>query len=70
MRITPEQIEERLAQLRADQGKVLATIEQLKANLSAYQGAIEDCEFWLAAVSAETPEAETPKRLPIALKKP
>jgi len=61
MPITPEQIVARLAQLRADQEKILATIEQLKANLSAYQGAIEDCEFWLAASSAETPEAETPK---------
>jgi len=61
MGITREQIEARLEQLKADQEQIRSQLVQLQANLNAYQGAILECEFWLAASSAETPEAETPK---------
>ena len=56
--ITREQIEARLAQLKAEQAKITADVAQMQANLNAYQGAIEDCEFWRAAVSTETPVIE------------
>ena len=52
--ITREQIEARLAQLKAEQAKITADVAQMQANFSAYQGAIEDCEYWLSAVSTET----------------
>uniref|UniRef100_A0A6M3IEM1 Uncharacterized protein n=1 Tax=viral metagenome TaxID=1070528 RepID=A0A6M3IEM1_9ZZZZ len=41
--ITREAIEARLADLRAQR-------EQLVGNLNAFNGAIQDCEFWLAEV--------------------
>lgn len=53
MRITREQIEERLRALRADYA-------QLTANANAVEGAIQDCEHWLAVLKAE-PEREEAK---------
>lgn len=44
--ITVEMIEARLEKLRA-------IAEQMKANVSAYQGAIEDCEHWLEVLGKE-----------------
>ncbi len=46
MSITRAQIEERLAKLRAEAA-------QLQANLNAFRGAIEDCEYWLEQVERE-----------------
>jgi hypothetical protein len=48
--ITREAIEARLKQLRED-----AT--QMRANLNAYEGAIQDCEFWLAVLDEAAGEA-------------
>ena len=39
--VTQEAIEQRLAALRAQR-------EQLILNVNAYNGAIEDCEYWLS----------------------
>jgi hypothetical protein len=58
MEITREEIEKRLAQLKTDQVQVQANLVQLQANLNAYAGAIQDCEYWLTTVSAETPATE------------
>jgi chaperonin cofactor prefoldin len=51
--MTAEEIQARLATLRAEQEKVKETLAQLQANVSAYQGAIEDCEYWLAQLKNE-----------------
>jgi hypothetical protein len=49
--LNKEAIEARLAQLRADLAKVQGTF-------AAIQGAIQDCEYWLAQIE-ETPIEET-----------
>lgn len=54
MVITREMIEKRLAQLRAE-------LAQAQANVSAYNGAIEDCVFWLAFEGAADPKS-TPEQ--------
>jgi len=41
--ITREMVLERLAKLKAER-------EQLIANLNAYNGAIQDCEYWLSVL--------------------
>ena len=48
--MTREQIEARLAQLRKE-------LDQTYANVNAYLGAIQDCEFWLAQLDAEREKA-------------
>jgi hypothetical protein len=61
--ITREAIEARQAQLRAEQAQVQTAIAQLQANLSAFSGAIEDCDFWLAQLAAEAqPTEPEPKK--------
>lgn len=52
--ITREQIEARLQQLQADR-------EKLIGNLSAYNGAIEDCQYWLGQLDAPEATDETPQ---------
>jgi hypothetical protein len=52
--MTKEQIEQRKAEL-------LATREQLQANLNAVAGAIQDCDYWLAQLAAEEVKALEPK---------
>lgn len=49
--ITEAQIQERLTKLTTER-------EQLLANLNVYNGAIQDCEFWLAAFNAPVDEQE------------
>jgi len=44
--ITREMVLERLAKLKAER-------EQLLANLNAYNGAIQDCEYWLSVLDKE-----------------
>jgi len=41
-----EMVLERLAKLKAER-------EQLIANLNAYNGAIQDCEYWLSVLDKE-----------------
>ena len=48
--INREQIEERLAQLRSDKTELVAIVH-------AINGAIQDCEYWLALLD-ETAEEE------------
>jgi hypothetical protein len=43
--ITEAQIQERLTKLNAER-------DQMLANLNVYNGAIQDCEYWLAAFKA------------------
>jgi len=50
--MTKELIQARLAELRANS-------EQFKANIHATQGAIQDCEHWLAVIEeSEKPDHE------------
>jgi len=44
--ITREMVEQRLAQLKAER-------DQLVANLNAYNGAIQDCEYWLSLLKED-----------------
>jgi hypothetical protein len=48
--ITEEVILERLQKLRSE-------LDQMRANLAAYEGAIQDCEYWLDQLKNE-PEPE------------
>jgi phage shock protein A len=61
MEITKKSIESRLAQLRNELAQAQANLAQMQANLNAYQGAIQDCEFWLAAIDAQQAEEITTK---------
>jgi len=47
--LTKEKIEQRLAKLKAER-------EQLLANLNAYNGAIQDCEYWLGLIDQSEAE--------------
>lgn len=46
MDVTREQIEQRKAILQND-------LQQAQANLYAIQGAIQDCDYWLAQLEAQ-----------------
>ena len=46
MEITREMIEARLKELQEG-------AEQMRANLNAYEGAIQDCKYWLEQLTAE-----------------
>ena len=49
MAITQEVVEERLRELHEQRAQALAT-------LNACEGAIQDCEFWLAQLDKEVPD--------------
>lgn len=46
-------IEQRLAELVAMEQQVTQNIQKAQADLSAINGAKQDCQFWLAKLSAE-----------------
>jgi len=48
--MTVEEIEKRKTELKAQ-------LDQLLANASALQGAIQDCDYWLAVLEEESGEA-------------
>ena len=52
MTITEAQLRERIAVLRG-------SLEKLKADFHAIEGAIQDCEHWLAVLVAPVPEEKT-----------
>lgn len=43
-----EAVQKRLEQLKLEREQLAAQINQLTANMHAYDGAIQDCEFWIA----------------------
>lgn len=49
--MTKEQIQDRITTLEADKNKF---VEQAKAQLSAFDGAIQDCKYWLEQIEPET----------------
>jgi len=51
--ITYKMLSERLAKLKAER-------EQLLANLNAYNGAIQDCEYWLKLIDQPEEAEVTP----------
>lgn len=59
MPITREDLEKRLADLRADQAQVQENIVQLQANLNAFAGAIQDVEYWLSILEPAQKETES-----------
>ena len=56
--MTTEQVTARLTQLQQQR-------EQLRQTLTAYEGAIQDCEYWLAALK-ETPSEDMPNPAPVS----
>lgn len=56
MEITKEVIEKRLADLRVKK-------EEILGQLNAYEGAIQDCQWFLARAIAEVPEPAPELRL-------
>jgi hypothetical protein len=51
--ITKEILQSRLKQLIDEKKNLQETYEQLGRNLNAYDGAIEDCKFWLSELEKE-----------------
>lgn len=49
--MTKEKIQDRIQTLETER-------EQLKANLLAYEGAIQDCKHWLVQLSDESKQLE------------
>ena len=54
MPLTAEEVAERLAHLRAGR-------EQLRADLLTTDGAIQDCEYWLARIGQEAATSLPPE---------
>jgi hypothetical protein len=48
-------------QIEARKAELLQTQEQLKANLNAVAGALQDCDYWLAQMAAEELKAPEPQ---------
>lgn len=53
MEITREQVAARLEKLTSEKAQLQSSIAQIQANINAYDGAIQDCEFWLAELEKE-----------------
>jgi hypothetical protein len=53
MVLTKVVIEQRLAELKNGKQQTAMQIEQMKANLIATDGAIQDCEHWLKELEVE-----------------
>ena len=51
--MTREKLIARLEELKKAQQEAQANFVQLQANLNAFQGAIQDCEYWLNELSRE-----------------
>jgi septal ring factor EnvC (AmiA/AmiB activator) len=58
MPINREELEKRLEQLKVEQAQVQANLVQLQANLNAYLGAIQDCEYWINQLEVQEPDAK------------
>lgn len=56
--ITVAALQERLAKLHRDR-------EVLVANLNAFNGAIEECEYWLHQLDDEAADSESAVSLPV-----
>lgn len=57
-----EALKSRHAQLISDRDKLVVQFNQMSANINVYNGAIQDCEYWIG--QAETPATDTPDTLP------
>lgn len=57
MTITREQVEARMEAM-------LKKRAELRENLAALDGALQDCEFWLAVLAARPPEEDRPAAPP------
>lgn len=53
MEITKEALEIRLQKLLQEREMLQNELIQKQANLHAYDGAIEDCQYWLAQLTKE-----------------
>lgn len=51
----------RLEALKAQRKDLQAKVEQLSCNINAYNGAIEDCEYWLAQLPEKAPMSLVPE---------
>ena len=63
MEITREAVEKRLAMLKHQKDEMLQQIENLSANVNAYNGAIQDCEHWLQQLAKEAKKDEETHKL-------
>lgn len=43
----------RIEQLKAEREQIMHNIAQLQANVNAYDGALQDCEYWLEQLKKE-----------------
>jgi hypothetical protein len=59
--MTREQIEKRLADFKEGKAKAEAMVVQLQANIHATDGAIQECEFWLAQLNTEMKQEKEKK---------
>jgi hypothetical protein len=55
--MTRKQIEDRRAALVADRQMLLEQAAKTQDNICVYNGAIEDCEYWLRQIAPEEAKA-------------
>lgn len=49
-------LQNRLETLQSEQKQLQQQITQIGANINAYSGAIQECQYWIGVINAEMPE--------------
>jgi hypothetical protein len=62
MSLTREQLEQRKADLAATLEQMKAALGQLEASIHANEGAIQDCDYWIAQLDAPAPLGPAPEK--------
>lgn len=55
-----KKLEERLALLTEQRDALVGQVKQLNANIQAFGGAIQDCQFWLAEMDKASTKEMAP----------
>jgi hypothetical protein len=51
LHVTKNTLLERIEELSKKRDHLFSTLQQLNANISAHNGAIEECQFWIQALT-------------------
>lgn len=52
-------LQERLARLHDEQKQLQQQLVTLGANINAYNGAIQECQYWIEMINNRTPETSS-----------